>query len=39
MGARKPSRVEETAGAAGWRLSPEALAAIESLLEKRALVG
>jgi aryl-alcohol dehydrogenase-like predicted oxidoreductase len=39
VGARKPSQVEETAGAAGWRLSPEDLAAVDALLARRASVG
>jgi aryl-alcohol dehydrogenase-like predicted oxidoreductase len=36
VGARKPSQVEETVGAAGWRLSPEDLAAVDALLARRA---
>ena len=39
VGARKPSQVEETAGAAGWRLTPEDLAAVDALLARRASVG
>lgn len=36
VGARKPSQIEETTAAAGWRLSDAELAEIEALLEKRA---
>jgi aryl-alcohol dehydrogenase-like predicted oxidoreductase len=39
VGARKPSQVEETVGAAGWKLSPEDLAAVDALLARRASVG
>lgn len=39
VGARKPSQIEETLGAADWELSPEDIAAIESLLRKRESVG
>jgi aryl-alcohol dehydrogenase-like predicted oxidoreductase len=39
VGARKPSQVEETVGAADWKLSPEDLADIDALLAKRASVG
>lgn len=35
VGARKPSQIEETAGAAEWTLSPEDLALIDELLKKR----
>jgi aryl-alcohol dehydrogenase-like predicted oxidoreductase len=35
VGARKPSQVEETVGAAGWKLLPEDIAAIDALLAKR----
>ena len=39
VGARKPSQIEETVGAAGWKLSPEDLAAVDALLARRAAVG
>jgi aryl-alcohol dehydrogenase-like predicted oxidoreductase len=39
VGARKPLQTEETVGAAGWRLSPEDLAAVDALLARRASVG
>jgi len=35
VGARKPSQIEQTAPAADWQLSPEELATIDALLEKR----
>jgi aryl-alcohol dehydrogenase-like predicted oxidoreductase len=36
VGARKPSQVDETVGAAGWSLSPDDLAAVDALLARRA---
>ena len=39
VGARKPSQVEETVGAAGWKLSPENLVAIDALLARRESIG
>jgi aryl-alcohol dehydrogenase-like predicted oxidoreductase len=39
VGARRPSQVEQTVGAAGWRLSQEELAAIDALLQRRASAG
>lgn len=39
VGARKPSQIEETLGAADWELSPDDIAAIEALLRKREAVG
>lgn len=38
VGARKPSQIEETVGGAGWKLSPNDLAAIDALLARRAAV-
>jgi aryl-alcohol dehydrogenase-like predicted oxidoreductase len=38
VGARKPSQVEETVGAAGWRLSVDDIAAVDALLASRAAV-
>ena len=35
VGARKPSQIEETVGAAEWTLSPQDLAIIDELLKKR----
>lgn len=35
VGARNPTQIEETVGGAGWEISPEDLATIESLLEER----
>jgi aryl-alcohol dehydrogenase-like predicted oxidoreductase len=39
VGARKPSQIEETVGGAGWKLSPEDIAAVAALLARRASVG
>jgi aryl-alcohol dehydrogenase-like predicted oxidoreductase len=39
VGVRKPSQIEETAGAADWTLSKEDLAEIDSLLKGRELVS
>ena len=39
VGARKPSQVEETVGAAGWQLSDDDLVAVNALLARRASVG
>jgi aryl-alcohol dehydrogenase-like predicted oxidoreductase len=36
VGARKPSQIAETIGAAEWELSSEEIVEIETLLEKRA---
>ncbi len=36
VGARRPSQIEQTVGAAGWVLSAEELAVIDRLLEQRA---
>ncbi|MGD0649630.1 MAG: aldo/keto reductase [Verrucomicrobiia bacterium] len=39
VGVRKPSQIEETAGAADWTLSKEDLAEIDALLKKREAAG
>jgi aryl-alcohol dehydrogenase-like predicted oxidoreductase len=39
VGARKPSQIAETIGAAEWELSAEEIAEIETLIEKRAATG
>jgi aryl-alcohol dehydrogenase-like predicted oxidoreductase len=39
VGARKLSQVEETVGAAGWKLLSEDLSAVEALLARRASDG
>lgn len=35
VGARRPSQIEQTAGAADWQLSEDEIAAVERLLEER----
>ena len=35
VGARQPAQIEETAGGAGWTLSPEELVAVEELLRQQ----
>ena len=35
VGARKPSQIAETIGAADWELSPDEIASVDRLLEKR----
>ena len=39
VGARQPSQIEETVGAADWELSPEDIAAIKDLLKNREAVA
>ena len=39
VGARKPSQIDETVEAASWKLSPDDLAAVDTMLARRASVG
>jgi aryl-alcohol dehydrogenase-like predicted oxidoreductase len=39
VGARKPSQIEETVAAGDWELAPAEIAAIDTLLERRAALS